>query len=211
MFEQYTMLYITEVGSRMWNMATPTSDSDREYVYIAPTRDILSGRYRDEGVKSTKFVDHGVPVDAQIKEVGHVVNLLRKGNITSIWTVTTPNILQDSPALRRLRETTLANLSKLMYPSMHGYIMAMIKDAERQVNPAAIRKLRRSAYRIAQQGTTLFRDEQLVYCPAPAEVTIPMLQDAVMEFGFAYQATKLPDTGDVDAFHDLLYDLRLAA
>lgn len=208
MFE-YPFAYITEIGSRMWGMATPTSDSDREYVYIVPTRDILSGRYPGHRVVAKKFVEDGVQVDAQFKEIGHIITQLIKGNINAVWSVTTPNVIAGTAGFRQLRRVTLANLSKHIYPSIHGYATAMIRDADRVTEPVALRKRRRAAYRIANQGVELFSVGKIRYQPAPDEVTPAMLNEILIALADAYATTDLPDTGDADAFHEFLYDVRM--
>ena len=205
---EHPILYVTEIGSRMWGMATPTSDSDREYVYIVPTRDILSGRYPVHVTKVKKFVEHDVHVDAQFKEIGHIVAQLIKGNINAVWSVTTPNVLIDSQWLKQLKMVTTTNFSKQNYPYLHGYATAMIRQTATERDPDKLRKRRRSAYRIADQGVELFSVGKIRYHPAPDDVTPAMLDEIMIALTNAYANTDLPDMCDATMFHDTLYAIR---
>ena len=114
------LLFITEVGSYMWSMGTPESDHDHMVIFQQSTDEILYGYAPKTGRPQKKYFDEGVEYDCQYMEIGHLINLLVKGNVNAIWTATSPLVVQDYSTaliggLRHLREIVNSNLSKASY------------------------------------------------------------------------------------------------
>jgi predicted nucleotidyltransferase len=108
-------LFITEVGSTMWHMERPDSDTDLFKAYIAPTYDILSGI----GHQNSHF-GSDEKTDIASHEIGVVVSQLIKGNVNFIWGVHSPIVVNDMyNALAQLREISAAPSSNC-YPSIRG-------------------------------------------------------------------------------------------
>ena len=63
-------LFVTEVGSRMWGMATPESDYDHVVVYQVPTRRILEGHRVPETRPTRQYVDEAGRALVQAGRVG---------------------------------------------------------------------------------------------------------------------------------------------
>lgn len=70
-------LWTTIVGSHVWQMNNPNSDTDLFTAYIIPTEDILSGRNRGNGSHNYQSVTE----DRTSHEIGKIINELIKGNI----------------------------------------------------------------------------------------------------------------------------------
>lgn len=95
--ESGRILFITEVGSRMWGMEEFASDYDWVHIYQVPTRSILEGRKIPVTRPQKHYTDdHGRLIDASFMEIGHLVQLLISGNINAIWAVTSPLVIADS-------------------------------------------------------------------------------------------------------------------
>jgi len=121
-------LFVTEVGSAMWGMKHPGSDTDLFHCYTADISDILEGRCINETRPSKQDED----TDHQFMEIGHLVNLLIGGNVSAIWAVCSPIVVVDSPVLHVLRHITVSNLSKASFKPIKGIAMSSWKDETRR-------------------------------------------------------------------------------
>ena len=93
-------LFVTEVGSRMWMMDDVSSDYDLFYCYQTPSTDYLrNGDFKNTRA-ARKFTVTGNEYDAQYMEIGHLINLLCKGNVNAIWAVMSPLIYKPSLRIR---------------------------------------------------------------------------------------------------------------
>lgn len=203
------ILFETEVGSFMWGMGTKESDRDVMQVYAQPTRDILSGRTQTHNKPQRKFKQYGWEWDYQHFEIGHLVNLLIKGNCNAIWTVTSPVVMKDSLVLGVLREITINNLSKASYASIHGMAISNFKDQEKRPKLAP-NKAYKQCLRTLTFGINLFEQGKAVFTPITKEVTAEDVEEAFVHIAVAHERTKLPDVPNETEFRDFLYNLRVA-
>lgn len=68
-------LFTTEIGSTIWQMRHPKSDTDLFRVYVASTEEILKGTANTR----SKFTQKD-NTDIALHEIGKVVDQLLKGN-----------------------------------------------------------------------------------------------------------------------------------
>jgi predicted nucleotidyltransferase len=98
-------LFVTEVGSRMWGMEKFASDYDLFHCYQQPAREYLRTSTFEKSRPAKKDYDlrDGVTreLDCQYMEIGHLVNLLKKGNVNAIWAVCSPVVHQNRQPLPR--------------------------------------------------------------------------------------------------------------
>jgi predicted nucleotidyltransferase len=202
-------LFETEVGSIMWGMQTPESDRDVMQVYAQPAREILSGMATTRNKPQRKFKQYSWEWDYQHFEIGHLVNLLIKGNVNAIWAVTSPIVLLESEVLRDLRTITRDNLSKATYASIHGMAISNYHDNLKRPNMAK-NKAYKQALRTMTFGINLLERGEIKYTPILKDVTVDDLKVACKELDASYDNSKLPETPKEQPFRDFLYNLRVS-
>jgi len=214
--ESGEILFITEVGSRMWGMEEFASDYDWVHIYQVPTRSILEGRKIPVTRPQEQYTDdHGRLIDASFMEIGHLVQLLISGNINAIWAVTSPLVIADlSDARERLRKVVVSTLSRKSCHSIRGMAESQASDAVRrrgQVNPE---KPFLTAIRTLLFGQRLLLEGILDYT-----VMNGLLQDRegspgdsyeaeYLKLDEAYRESRLPLVPDEGLFRDLLFSIR---
>ena len=201
------VLFVTIVGSHVWNMNTPESDTDYMIVFQQPTYDILSGRALEMNRPQKKYVDTENR-DLQYMEIGHLVNLLIKGNVNAIWAVTTPIITQDSPVLRDLRDITIKNLSRMSYASIRGMAISQYNDNEKRPKMPS-NKAYKTCLRTLNFGVTLFDTGKIVFAPVTHVVGQTEILERFDDLSDAYERTTLPERPNEQEFRNFLYDLRV--
>jgi predicted nucleotidyltransferase len=199
------VLFKTLIGSHMWGMNHAGSDRDYMVVYLQSTKDILSGYPVFTGKPNVTVTEDGVECDYQYMEIGHLINLLLKGNVNAIWTVTSPCIIEDSPELQQLRGLVQKNLSKSSFASINGMAISQIKDETKRKSMKG--KGYRTGLRTLNFGIKMFEKGKLVYDPV-GEVTGEDVEIAFHRFNTAYMYTKLPEEPDVKSFRNYLYKIR---
>lgn len=203
-------LFVTEVGSRMWGMATPESDYDHVVVYQVPTRRILEGHRIPETRSTRQFVDEqGREMDIAYKEVGHLVAQLIKGNVNNLWTVTSPVVVEPSPVLDALSSLARKTVSRASYHSIMGMAQSQYADAVKRAAVRSPQKNLATAYRTVRFGITLFETGRIEYRPVLWVVEEREVQTAFTDLVAARDASNLPDTPDEEPFRALLMTLRL--
>ena len=85
--------YISCVGSHMWKMENETSDIDLVMIYTVPTRRILRGEKFPATIRQEMVARRGGIYDTLGWEIGHLIDLLIKGNINAIWYATSPLVI----------------------------------------------------------------------------------------------------------------------
>lgn len=203
-------LFVTEVGSRMWGMATPESDYDHVVVYQVPTRRILEGHRVPETRPTRQYVDEaGREMDVSYKEIGHLINQLIKGNVNNLWTVTSPVVVEPSPVLDALASLARKTVSRASYPSIMGMAQSQYADSVKRATVRDPHKSLATAFRTAMFGITLLETGRIEYRPVSWTVEDREVQAAFQDLVAARNATNLPDAPDEAAFRALLSDLRL--
>jgi predicted nucleotidyltransferase len=206
------VLFRTEVGSNMWGMKRPDSDVDEMVVYQQDIKEILSG-YAIERARPQKVtVKNGVEWDTQYMEIGHLINLLIKGNVNALWTVTTPVILQDSNVLEDLKYLVYGNgITKASYQSIRGIAHSQLLDSERRKTSPKMfpNKSLKTSLRSVVFGINMMNTGTLKFLPIQHEVTESEVKDAFLRFDDAYAQSKLPEKPDEALFRKFLYEVRI--
>ena len=127
-------LFTTEVGSRMWRMDKPDSDYDLFVVYMQSYREYMRKGSFVNTLPHKQYMEDGKEIDAQYIEIGHLVSLLKKGNVNAIWGVCSPIVRVDHPILQSLRYILLGNLSKETYASVNGMAHSQMNDTKKREN-----------------------------------------------------------------------------
>jgi len=121
----FEILSITEVGSRMWNMESISSDHDLFVTFIYPTANILRGLNVPKSMLQLKIED----LDIQRMEIGHLIGLLIKGNINTVWGVTSPLLYYTSDLFDNLREYVLTHPTRDLVHSAEGMAKSQWMDS----------------------------------------------------------------------------------
>jgi predicted nucleotidyltransferase len=205
-------LFITNVGSHMWNMQTPESDLDLMLVYQEDTKHILEGKPIHVTKPDKSFVNgtDGILVDQKEQEIGHLVNKLIDGNVNAIWTVCTPIIVHDNHYLQELRTIVEHNLSKASYASINGMAMSLLKDHTKRAGVMPEGKALRTAWRTCVFGQSLLLEGKIKFKPMFEDVTVEDVEWIIKSLKYIYEsASSLPDKPDEKPFRDFLFKLRI--
>lgn len=202
-------LFVTNVGSHMWQMQTPESDLDLMLVYQESTRDILEGRGTHKTQPDRSFIHHGVLVDQKEQEIGHLVNKLIDGNVNAIWTVCTPLIIQDHPYLQELRKITEQNLSIASYASIKGMATSQFGDHTKRAKVMPEGKALKTAWRTCEFGQTLLLANKIKFKPVEGEISISDVEWILKELKISYENSPLPERPDEKPFRDFLFKIRM--
>ena len=202
-------LFITEVGSRMWGMATPSSDYDLFHVFQQPSSEYLrtSTFEKTRGAKS--YFENNHEIDAQYMEIGHLVNLLKKGNVNAIWNVCSPIVHKDSECLSKLRGVVINNLSKSSYASINGMAHSQLNDAIKRASVKDPLKSKATTMRTLQFGVTMLMNHKIEFKPPEDDVTNENIGKWFRYLDIAKEKSMLPDEVSVKPFEDFLYDIRM--
>lgn len=202
------ILFKTEVGSNMWGMSLPDSDVDVMTVYQQDTKEILSGYPPKLSFPSKKVMVDDKEHDIQYMEIGHLINLLIKGNCNALWAVTTPVIIQDSPVLEDLKYLTYSTLSKAPYQSIRGIAYSQLLDSDRRKGVRDSSKSLKTSLRSILFGINLFTTGTLKYLPIQHETTQEEVKAAFLRLDDAYAHSTLPEKPDEQRFRTFLYEVR---
>jgi len=211
----HTLLWKTEIGSGMWG--TKRNDLDLMSVYIVDTHKILRGeniritmphrKYRDE----TKYGN--IDVEEQAQEIGHLVNKLIDGNVNAIWSICSPEIVEESypEILSDLKKITLNNLSKMSYHSIKGMCMSQYNDNVKRAAVMPPGKAFRGALRVANFGIALLSKGKLEFVGVDKEYmpTEDEVIRSIMKLDEAYEKSTLREKPNEDEFRDFLYHVRM--
>lgn len=202
-------LFITEVGSRMWGMESLASDYDYFEVYADSTRDILRGIYPSKTQPQRTYYDEEKRlIDHQYIEVGHLINLLCKGNINAIWGVTSPIVRDDTHKNVRLTLSSLAHetVSKQSYHSIKGMAESQLKDAIKRATVRDPYKSMVTSIRTALFGVNLLSTGTINFT---VDCTNTTPSDAIDDLECAFNDSTLPDTVDESKYRTYLMLLRM--
>ncbi|MFZ3148117.1 MAG: nucleotidyltransferase domain-containing protein [Methanothrix sp.] len=199
-------LFISCVGSHMWSMQSPESDIDLVMIYIAPTRALLRGERISPTLRQHISARDGEIYDTLGWEIGHLINQLIKGNVNAIWYVTSPLIIKPSIIQEELSALVQANLCRQTYHSIKGMAESQIKSEEK---PRIAGKGYRTALRTINFGIKLLSDGRISFAPVLRTPGAEEVMEKMYQLEEAYEASRLPDRPDVDAFREFLLRLRL--
>ncbi len=212
------ILFVTEVGSRMWGMEKFASDYDLFHCYQQPAREYLRtstfeksrpARKYTEGRDTHPHLFEEREIDAQYMEIGHLVNLLKKGNVNAIWAVCSPVVHQQSAALAELKEITLNNLSRASYASIKGMAMSELSDATKRKDVRDPQKSLQTCVRTLWFGHTLLTGGGVYFAPVMKDVTEADCQHEFDLLEVAYETKKVKEKPDPIPFDDFLFRIRM--
>jgi len=203
--DQMMELFVTNVGSHMWQMNHPGSDVDLFVAVLAPTKSILRGEFNDQSK-----VEYSGPTDRQYHELGRIVDQVLRNNWNYLSGVMSPIIVKEWPRLTELRRLATMNYSKRAYHSIKGlaehsyqkYIINERDDSVKRCNTIA---------RTIIMGSKLLREGIIEYRPitGTSPKDIPKFID---ELDLALKESTLPENPEhEDELREFLFDVRLSS
>lgn len=232
-FKEPTILFRTIVGSHMWNQHRSDSDTDLFECYVADTRSILLGDRYDRG-KKTK----GDNWEKDSFEIGHVIEMLLKGNVNFIWGVMSPkkNLVATNidPNMWDLRRIVMDNLSKATVHSIRGFAIHNLKHWFGLRLEKVVNHITGEVYYYTKEAKPpRLLPEHLKYrkilntCARTLDFGIKLLKDNILDFDHpkgakepkdillllgeleqAYKESELPDKPDPEPFEKFLIAMR---
>jgi hypothetical protein len=205
-------LFVTEVGSRMWRMEKFASDYDLFHVYQTPSREyLINGNFGSTKPAKIWTDNKDREIDAQYMEIGHLTNLLKKGNVNAIWAVCSGVIHKDTDVLRNLREIVLNNLSKASYQSIRGMSISQLKDVEKRKGVRDPQKNLVSCRRTQLFGINLLLGSGISFCPtcSISEISVETCKNGFEDMKTALEISPLPEEPNPVPFDDFIYRLRM--
>jgi predicted nucleotidyltransferase len=140
-----TILWHSIIGSHLWGTNNAESDIDIAQVYVAPLSDILvgkqfKGKFNIQSTKEEIGVSfpgvEGTHVELTTIELGHLVELLKKGNINMLWFVMSTRqetySVIGSKIMKELRAITMNNYSTRTYHSVKGMAKKAIASGSKK-------------------------------------------------------------------------------
>ena len=211
---QYENLWTTCHGSEMWNMFVPgVSDHDMCTVRVVPTEYILKGyKIRETWPQTHEIGEDGVEIDTSYIEIGHLVNLLMRGNINYLWSLMSPIVIKDHPLLHELRKIVLANPTKAAYSSIRGMTTSQKLDETKRPRLSG-GKGYRTAARTALFGVGLLTNWEFNFNVPKTIVNLDISSTGVDKtidmLDFAYEESPFPAKVNEEPFREFLYDVRM--
>ena len=196
-------LWITNVGSHMWHMERPDSDTDLFVAFVEDIRNILLSKNYKKSISKTEN-----NTDYVYHEISQIVKQLIDGNVNFIWGVHSPIIIKDSKYLQEIRNITkepAANIYNSIYGlAIHNYrkYIATGKDLSQ--------KRLRTIYRTIKFGLNVLDGNGYVFEPIDYDVDIDDIVDYIIRLGAFHYATKLPEKPEwANELEDWLYNFRI--
>lgn len=213
-FDKY--LFVTEIGSRMWGMAEVSSDHDMFCCYQTSSDEYMrTGNFIPTMPAKHHVIINGKEYDFQFMEIGHLINLLSKGNINAIWAVSSGIIHKDSVELQELRELVKNNLSKSSYDSVRGMALSQYYDIIKRKDVKSPEKSLVTCLRTLKFGITMMKYKKLQFdvILSLQDIIIKDIDNTVLKFlnmlQDAYNASELPENPDKKLLQDYLYRIRM--
>lgn len=209
------ILYISCVGSHMWGMESKESDIDLVMIYIVPTKRILRGEKFPATIRQEMAARGGEIYDTLGWEIGHLIDLLIKGNVNAIWYATSPLVIMPSALQEELSAIVQANLCRESYHSIKGMAESQIKSETGQLKLSGAGLVKRpgkgyrTALRTINFGIKLLREARISYEPVMHDPALEELKEGMNQLDEAYGQSMLPDLPDEDQFRDFLLRQRL--
>jgi hypothetical protein len=209
------ILYISCIGSHMWGMESKESDIDLVMIYIVPTKRILRGEKFPATIRQEMAARGGGIYDTLGWEIGHLIDLLIKGNVNAIWYATSPLVIMPSALQEELSAIVQANLCRESYHSIKGMAESQINSETGQLKLSGIGLVKRpgkgyrTALRTINFGIKLLREARISYEPVMHDPALEELKEGMNQLDEAYGQSMLPDLPDEDQFRDFLLRQRL--
>lgn len=194
----------------MWGMASPSSDYDLFHAFQQPSSEYLRSSTFEKTRAAKSYIENAREIDAQYMEIGHLVNLLKKGNVNAIWSVCSPIVYKNSEWLVKLREVTINNLSKSSYASINGMAHSQLNDAIKRASVKDPLKSKATTIRTLQFGITMLMNHKIEFKPPEDEVTNENIGKWFRYLDIAKEKSMLPYEVNVEPFENFLYDIRMS-
>jgi predicted nucleotidyltransferase len=203
------LLFITEVGSRMWGMEEISSDHNLFICYLTSASEYLrTGNFHPTKPQKS-FDKDGVEYDVQQMEIGHLINLLIKGNVNAIWAVCSPIVVEKNDALNWLRRITINHLSKASYHSIRGMALSQYNDAKKRADTRDPQKSLKTAMRTIWFGCNMLNGLGVKFTPVTENVTETMIGQGFTRLQESYQNSQIREKPDENIFREFLLQIRL--
>lgn len=149
--DKYEVMFVSEVGSQMWNMGDLSSDHDMVIVFKDSTERILRGNSIEKTLPCKHHVIlNGREYDFSYLEIGHLCNLLKKGNINAIWALLSPLVYCSGYLMNDLIEIFRSFHTSDIIPSGSGMILSQLRDSVKRAEVRSPEKSIKTAYRTAR-------------------------------------------------------------
>jgi predicted nucleotidyltransferase len=207
------VLLKAEVGSGMWGMKHPGSDTDLFVVYKVPTSEILSGAVNPGVGRGHSSQDKVAQVDSAAFELQHVINELLKGNINFIWGITSQMVETETIDMVWLRSIVLKTAAKSISHSARGLAASCIRDVDtgKTTEKRQVVKKYRQAIRTLRFASNWLMGRGAVFQSVPEEeATRQEYAISLWAFEYSLQYSRLPEKVDASEFRELLLFVRLS-
>jgi predicted nucleotidyltransferase len=214
-------LFVSNVGSHMWQMNHSKSDIDLFNCFKYDNYSILSGikkpksfQYNDTPEWEWKY--HATRVDEVQHEIGILIQQLLKSNVNFLWGVMSPIPISCHPhfQLKRLQTIIKDNLSKQVYHSIHGLAVHNFKHYLNDAFPPLekdekLMKKARIIMRTLNFGINLLLEEEFLF-ESIGYTTKDIIENMIDALDTAFFESNLPaKIPNPDQFYDFLYDTRM--
>jgi hypothetical protein len=149
-------------------------------------------------------------------EIGHLIGLLKKGNINAIWAITSPRVVSTLAGNRfawimtDLRNLVQKNLSRVSHHSIRGMALSQMSDATKRAHVRDPSKSYATAVRTLEFGIRLLSNGELKFQPPttfkPDEGGV---EKALKQLDDTYASSPLPEMPPAEVFDRWLYTMRL--
>jgi len=175
----YDIRMVTEIGSQMWGMDHVDSDHDIIVIYSVPTKTILRGDKYKSNLPSKHHIEIECSLyDFQFIEIGHFVNLLKKGNINAVFAILSPLSVVMQDEIKELRKVISSiEFTTAMIPSTIGWAKSQLADMEKRKDTRDPTKSLRCAYR-----TTKWMSDFLQLYVIPEDACLPPIKLGDVKF-----------------------------
>lgn len=219
----YSLVSISEVGSFMWGMGNESdeekgiSDHDIIVIYKVDTKSILRGVNYEKNLPCIhdKLIN-GKRFDFSFMEVGHITNLLIKGNINAIWSITSPLIYyDDTSSYHEMCDFVNLHINEFnIFPSGLGMTLSQIADSKKRAFKRSSQKHLNGAYRTLQWMYNIISTAKLIYEPVLHNASIDDCNDMLHIIRSIRSHCNYNDIGNYynnvieNKLREYLYDIR---
>ncbi len=194
----------------MWGMEDLSSDHDLFCCYATPSSEYLrTGNFHPTRAAKTHQIIDWQEYDFQYMEIGHLVNLLVKGNINAIWAVCSPIVHEDNSYLHNLIEIVKNNLSRASYASINGMAHSQLNDVIKRAAVKDPLKSKATACRTLVFGSNMLEGNGLKFEPATGEFTPKRIGEEFRRLEEAKENSSLLEEVNDKEFRDFLFGLRM--
>lgn len=204
---KFLELFSTQIGSQMWKMNHKNSDIDIGRIDIMDSQSFLLGiKVKGKHKKKNEFNQ-----DVAIQEIGHLIQLLIKGNVNAIWWVMSPLIIsQYRYSLNELRQIVAANYSKETYNSVRGLAKHNVYHFIEHGDNESLKYKKKLGIigRTLMFGINLLIWEKAIFNPVTIK-NVEEIDNLLERLNRALEQSKLPEKCNPEPFQNYLIKYRL--